>query len=720
MANPTPFVPGYSYTDYQETAPNDPLPGPQVDNDFANAARSTATLVSAVKDVRRSDGALKNGIVTLDALSSDVAAALAQMTPIDVPLATQDQAEAGATNLAFMSPLRTRQAMTAYLPSILGGDPESNPYEGPYPDWLSGIGGIGYYDAGYMATSGLFVDHGSSYLANPFPYGSLNPTMGLVVSVGSVRPGSVNGFTAPGQSASYDEFGMSALGTQADTRPLMLSVAGTFGLTTFTPTTPFTAKEILPGTAVDGDDAVCIAVGMWIRSNDSPSQYNGQIVSWTKNGGGLINQITVSGWYIRGGNGSAATPSGTYAYINPLDKAWTQLPYLYLNAQEYDVTLVSGSRTATLTTMDGVYHNGQRVIENASPGIGGIAVDTWVDSIDIAAKTLSLSKPAAASGTTTITLSGGTISNKGVVAEVDIFGSAGDFVLTEFRDTGTMTSGSFEVTVATIASYRVGLNIFSAEIGSNEIVGINRAANKIYLRHKTVGAGTGVAVVVFNQLDECGTGYDFLAVTGKANMAIQTRGNWVRDFVSRGAFDTSFLCQMGFNSPTPNWAFRTDGYLNGFPTLGSHAVTYGATALSWSDRDGGYHATDGYWDVAGNKKILDNTAWTVTTPTISGVTGTTGVSGAKTVRSKRVGSSLQISGKVAITTNGDWASGITVTLPSAAIADTVMTGISSTAAALTFAVAAGTSFGILRFYDGSHPGANGVTLTFSGEYEVAP
>lgn len=85
MADPTPFVPGYSYTDYQETAPNDPLPGPQVDNDFADVATSTVTLVNAVKDVRRSDGKLKNGIVTYDSLSASVKALLANTPTAAIP-----------------------------------------------------------------------------------------------------------------------------------------------------------------------------------------------------------------------------------------------------------------------------------------------------------------------------------------------------------------------------------------------------------------------------------------------------------------------------------------------------------------------------------------------------------------------------------------------------------------------------------------------------------
>lgn len=72
MADPNPFDPGFSYSGYQANNPTKPLPGPQVDNDFANVQQSTVELADAIKDVRRSDGALQNGIVTHDSLSAEV------------------------------------------------------------------------------------------------------------------------------------------------------------------------------------------------------------------------------------------------------------------------------------------------------------------------------------------------------------------------------------------------------------------------------------------------------------------------------------------------------------------------------------------------------------------------------------------------------------------------------------------------------------------------
>tara|TARA_R100000365_G_C2746916_1_gene76420 strand:+ start:408 stop:1709 length:1302 start_codon:yes stop_codon:yes gene_type:complete len=71
MASPDKYTPSYSFSDYEANNPRDPKPGSQLDIQFADIATSTGSLADAIKDIRRSDGALKNQIVTLDALATD-------------------------------------------------------------------------------------------------------------------------------------------------------------------------------------------------------------------------------------------------------------------------------------------------------------------------------------------------------------------------------------------------------------------------------------------------------------------------------------------------------------------------------------------------------------------------------------------------------------------------------------------------------------------------
>lgn len=72
VGTPAKYQPSYSFSGFQEANPSRPLPAQRVDVEFQNVARTTSELIAALGDVRRSDGQLANGIVTLEALSTDV------------------------------------------------------------------------------------------------------------------------------------------------------------------------------------------------------------------------------------------------------------------------------------------------------------------------------------------------------------------------------------------------------------------------------------------------------------------------------------------------------------------------------------------------------------------------------------------------------------------------------------------------------------------------
>lgn len=69
MADPTKYVPAYSYSGWQATNPTRPLPADEVDNDLANVSRSVNETIDALKQIRRSDGKLANQSVGPDQLS---------------------------------------------------------------------------------------------------------------------------------------------------------------------------------------------------------------------------------------------------------------------------------------------------------------------------------------------------------------------------------------------------------------------------------------------------------------------------------------------------------------------------------------------------------------------------------------------------------------------------------------------------------------------------
>lgn len=69
MADPQGYSVAYNFGNFQTNAPTTPLPGASVDNEFANIAEAVAELVASIKNIRRSDGALQNQIVTYDSLA---------------------------------------------------------------------------------------------------------------------------------------------------------------------------------------------------------------------------------------------------------------------------------------------------------------------------------------------------------------------------------------------------------------------------------------------------------------------------------------------------------------------------------------------------------------------------------------------------------------------------------------------------------------------------
>lgn len=75
MADPQTYSITYNFSGYQANNPQTPLPALPIDNEFANISFAIDAIVAAIKDVRRSDGALKNKIVTLDSLADELRSA---------------------------------------------------------------------------------------------------------------------------------------------------------------------------------------------------------------------------------------------------------------------------------------------------------------------------------------------------------------------------------------------------------------------------------------------------------------------------------------------------------------------------------------------------------------------------------------------------------------------------------------------------------------------
>jgi hypothetical protein len=118
----TPYTLTYSFTGYQAINPSKPLPAPEIDVQFSNLETSIASIIAAIGQVRRSDGAIQNATVTFDSLDPQLAAIIGGTNDITVPdinptaFATQPEAEGGVSNDKIMTPLRSAQTLDALRP----------------------------------------------------------------------------------------------------------------------------------------------------------------------------------------------------------------------------------------------------------------------------------------------------------------------------------------------------------------------------------------------------------------------------------------------------------------------------------------------------------------------------------------------------------------------------------------------------------------------------
>lgn len=84
MPYPVPYVVTYSYTGFAQALGNGSFPGTQLDTDLAAFGASLQQTITFLDGITRSDGVLKNGIVTTDALDTVLAAAFGNLPAITV------------------------------------------------------------------------------------------------------------------------------------------------------------------------------------------------------------------------------------------------------------------------------------------------------------------------------------------------------------------------------------------------------------------------------------------------------------------------------------------------------------------------------------------------------------------------------------------------------------------------------------------------------------
>lgn len=91
MAQPTPYVPSFDFSDFSTLNPDTPQPGVSLDAQFNAIKLTTDEVLDNLALIQRDDGLLANGIVTPDSLSDEIYAGISRA----IPWVTATEYEAG-------------------------------------------------------------------------------------------------------------------------------------------------------------------------------------------------------------------------------------------------------------------------------------------------------------------------------------------------------------------------------------------------------------------------------------------------------------------------------------------------------------------------------------------------------------------------------------------------------------------------------------------------
>jgi hypothetical protein len=455
--------------------------------------------------------------------------------------------------------------------SLIGAQGALNPYVGPYPAYLYGIGGIGFYNgANTLANNAFYNPGGSLTIENPYPYGMLNSGVGGSFTTGSNRAPCNNGFTAPSQVGYWGvENGAVALCAASDSQPVMKSVAGTFTATTFTPTAPIAQSA-----------SVFVKEGMWVRSSDVPP-FNGQVTSFAVDGSNQVTLITVSNWYQEGLLGVAGTPGGGTIYLNPQDKIWASLGATYLNRFQVSGDVSVGSKVITNVSDTSQVYPGGQFLQSATTLF---PYKTWV--VSKTSNTITVN--ANATGTLvgeTLNISAGAAMGHAANREIDLFHMGiASFTPSYVIGAAATTIGTFDVTgVTNVASlYPHMLLRSNVNLGQEvEILSVNIAGTSIKVSQKATGTGA-ITYQAYSRFDEGGAGDDCVTIGQPGNTCFMQRGQVAYGYRSSGAGVASFFAQPDALTGNANpYGFLADQTFGTFSAAPFALTAPGGASYLW-------------------------------------------------------------------------------------------------------------------------------------------
>lgn len=320
MSDPSKYNIGFDFSAHQSGNPSAVPPGTKLDVEFQNIQSAINTLVDAVKDIRRSDGKLKNELITSDAISALAAAGLQGPPGPQGPAGPQGpqgpQGPAG-TGGSASDTVPTAFTFTDVTNAALSTVYTSNAIT------VAGIDGM----TPISITGGEFSINGDSYTSSPD--GVIN---GDVVTVRVTSSGSLSTATSAVLTIGgvIDTYTVTTTASAADTTaPTITSASAFTQAENGALSIALTANETVTWTKVGGADAALFTLSGSTLSlaaveyetptdADANNTYVVQVRA-TDTAGNFTNQtitVTVTDVAYIGLNPPiiAATPAGTSFY----------------------------------------------------------------------------------------------------------------------------------------------------------------------------------------------------------------------------------------------------------------------------------------------------------------------------------------------------------------------------------------------------------------------
>lgn len=288
MADPTPYTVNYNFANFQANNPSTPLPGVQVDGELAEIAAKVQELIDAVKNIRRSDGALKNNIVTFDSLEEGLQL-LTDPTNGQLVAAAVADAEAAATAASGSATTATTQAGIATTKAAEAAASASSVNLSLYLSKAGNLAGLGSVDTSRANLSAMKVD-GSDATGRFAPYAT-GQSPSLTDWNDATQNGWYHGFNKANQPAYggandwlVHVLAFSSLYVVQTAYPFTLGVTSTAAVLPFRRVGYNNAGSIA-WQAWDSVGALPIGTTIWVNSTSAP-------VGFLKENGALVSRTT--------------------------------------------------------------------------------------------------------------------------------------------------------------------------------------------------------------------------------------------------------------------------------------------------------------------------------------------------------------------------------------------------------------------------------------------